>query len=112
MVNPCYREKVQLVRTMTLWLRVRRATTSRRSKPHETTWCFKGRCPLYDAPKFGLQTGLFTDSLNHTWQAWETLEVGGVIVNDTPNTRFDSMPYGESKPADLVAKESSTQSMK
>ncbi len=51
--------------------------------------------------KFGLQTGLFTDSLNHTWQAWETLEVGGVIVNDTPNTRFDSMPYGGVKASGL-----------
>jgi acyl-CoA reductase-like NAD-dependent aldehyde dehydrogenase len=51
--------------------------------------------------KFGLQTGLFTDSLNHTWRAWETLEVGGVIINDTPNTRFDSMPYGGVKASGL-----------
>jgi acyl-CoA reductase-like NAD-dependent aldehyde dehydrogenase len=44
--------------------------------------------------KFGLQTGVFTDSIKHAWQAWEQLKVGGVIVGDTPNTRFDSMPYG------------------
>ncbi len=44
--------------------------------------------------KYGLQTGVFTDSIKHAWQAWERLKVGGVIVGDTPNTRFDSMPYG------------------
>jgi acyl-CoA reductase-like NAD-dependent aldehyde dehydrogenase len=44
--------------------------------------------------RFGLQTGVFTQSLHKAWLAWETLEVGGVIVGDTPNTRFDSMPYG------------------
>jgi hypothetical protein len=51
MVNPGYLEKVQLVRTMTSWQRVRRATTSRRSKPHETTWCFKGRWNLEQKAK-------------------------------------------------------------
>ena len=44
--------------------------------------------------KYGLQTGVFTEKIQHAWQAWETLNVGGVIVGDTPNTRFDSMPYG------------------
>jgi acyl-CoA reductase-like NAD-dependent aldehyde dehydrogenase len=44
--------------------------------------------------KYGLQTGIFTDSIQHAWQAWERLKVGGVIVGDTPNTRFDAMPYG------------------
>jgi acyl-CoA reductase-like NAD-dependent aldehyde dehydrogenase len=44
--------------------------------------------------RFGLQTGLFTHDIRKIWRAWETLEVGGVVVGDTPNTRFDSMPYG------------------
>ncbi len=44
--------------------------------------------------KFGLQTGVFTEKINNAWKAWETLKVGGVIIGDTPNTRFDSMPYG------------------
>ncbi len=43
--------------------------------------------------KYGLQTGIFTVSIQNAWRAWETLNVGGVIVGDTPNTRFDSMPY-------------------
>lgn len=49
---------------------------------------------MVNRSKYGLQTGVFTDSIKHAWQAWERLKVGGVIVGDTPNTRFDSMPYG------------------
>jgi acyl-CoA reductase-like NAD-dependent aldehyde dehydrogenase len=44
--------------------------------------------------KYGLQTGIFTQNLSHAMLAWETLEVGGVVIGDTPNTRFDAMPYG------------------
>ena len=43
---------------------------------------------------FGLQTGVFTNDLAHAWQAFQELEVGGVIVNDIPTYRIDHMPYG------------------
>jgi acyl-CoA reductase-like NAD-dependent aldehyde dehydrogenase len=43
---------------------------------------------------FGLQAGVFTGNLAHAWQAFETLEVGGVIINDVPAFRVDNMPYG------------------
>jgi glyceraldehyde-3-phosphate dehydrogenase (NADP+) len=43
---------------------------------------------------FGLQTGVFTNDLAHSWQAFNDLEVGGVIVNDIPTYRIDNMPYG------------------
>jgi glyceraldehyde-3-phosphate dehydrogenase (NADP+) len=43
---------------------------------------------------FGLQTGVFTNDLSHAWQAFQELEVGGVIVNDIPTYRIDHMPYG------------------
>jgi acyl-CoA reductase-like NAD-dependent aldehyde dehydrogenase len=43
---------------------------------------------------FGLQTGVFTNDLAHAWQAFNELEVGGVIVNDIPTYRIDNMPYG------------------
>lgn len=43
---------------------------------------------------FGLQAGLFTHDLNHAMHAWDELVVGGVIVNDIPSFRVDSMPYG------------------
>ncbi|CAN5719156.1 aldehyde dehydrogenase family protein [soil metagenome] len=43
---------------------------------------------------YGLQTGVFTNDLRHSWQAFNELEVGGVIVNDVPTYRIDHMPYG------------------
>ena len=43
---------------------------------------------------YGLQAGVFTRNLAHAWQAFETLEVGGVIINDAPTFRVDHMPYG------------------
>lgn len=44
--------------------------------------------------RYGLQAGVFTTDLNHTLTAFDTLEVGGVIVNDVPTWRIDQMPYG------------------
>ncbi len=43
---------------------------------------------------YGLQAGIFTDSLDHAMRAWNGLEQGGVIVNDVPSFRVDNMPYG------------------
>lgn len=43
---------------------------------------------------FGLQAGIFTDSLAHAMRAWNELDQGGVIVNDIPSFRVDNMPYG------------------
>src|SRR3954452_10370039 len=43
---------------------------------------------------YGLQTGIFTNDLAHSWRAFNELEVGGVIVNDVPTYRIDHMPYG------------------
>jgi acyl-CoA reductase-like NAD-dependent aldehyde dehydrogenase len=50
---------------------------------------------------FGLQTGVFTNDLAHSWRAFEELEVGGVIVNDVPTYRIDHMPYGGVKDSGL-----------
>src|SRR5581483_7418056 len=50
---------------------------------------------------YGLQTGVFTDSLSHPMQAWDELEVGGVIVGDVPSFRVDNMPYGGVKGSGL-----------
>jgi acyl-CoA reductase-like NAD-dependent aldehyde dehydrogenase len=47
--------------------------------------------------RFGLQAGVFTNDLDHAWSSFGELEVGGVIVNDVPTYRIDSMPYGGSK---------------
>ncbi len=43
---------------------------------------------------FGLQAGVFTNDLRRAWRAFQTLEVGGVIINDVPTWRIDPMPYG------------------
>jgi glyceraldehyde-3-phosphate dehydrogenase (NADP+) len=50
---------------------------------------------------FGLQTGVFTNDLDHAWRAFHELEVGGVIVNDIPTYRIDHMPYGGVKDSGL-----------
>ena len=51
--------------------------------------------------KFGLQAGIFTRDLFKTLDAWDRLEVGGVIVNDVPSYRVDNMPYGGVKDSGL-----------
>ena len=43
---------------------------------------------------YGLQAGVFTNDLQKAFEAYEELEVGGVIVNDIPTFRIDHMPYG------------------
>jgi acyl-CoA reductase-like NAD-dependent aldehyde dehydrogenase len=50
---------------------------------------------------YGLQAGVFTPNLAHAWQAFETLEVGAVILNDAPVFRLDRMPYGGVKASGL-----------
>ncbi len=44
--------------------------------------------------RFGLQAGVFTASLSHAFRAWNVLDVGAVIINDSPGARTDTMPYG------------------
>ena len=44
--------------------------------------------------KFGLQAGIFTRDLFKMLDAWDRLEVGGVVINDVPSYRVDNMPYG------------------
>ena len=47
--------------------------------------------------RFGLQAGVFTRDLGRAMAAFERLDVGGVMVNDVPTFRVDSMPYGGTK---------------
>lgn len=44
--------------------------------------------------RYGLQAGIFTRDTSKVQQAWETLEVGGIIQGDVPTWRCDPMPYG------------------
>ncbi|SKB69498.1 aldehyde dehydrogenase family protein [Sphingopyxis flava] len=51
--------------------------------------------------KFGLQAGLFTRDINQVLEAWDRLDVGGVVVNDISSYRVDNMPYGGVKDSGL-----------
>ena len=44
--------------------------------------------------RYGLQAGVYTDSISQALQAFRKLNVGGVIINDFPTFRVDQMPYG------------------
>jgi acyl-CoA reductase-like NAD-dependent aldehyde dehydrogenase len=50
---------------------------------------------------FGLQAGIFTRDLYKAQQAWDELEVGGVLIGDAPSWRVDNMPYGGVKDSGL-----------
>lgn len=47
-----------------------------------------------NASRYGLHASVYTASLATAFRAIERLEVGGVIVNDVPGFRSDTMPYG------------------
>ncbi|MET0365935.1 MAG: aldehyde dehydrogenase family protein [Sphingobium sp.] len=44
--------------------------------------------------KFGIHAGIFTRDLFKMFDAWDRLDVGGVVINDVPSYRVDNMPYG------------------
>lgn len=54
-----------------------------------------------NSSSYGLQAGVFTRDFTRIFQAFHTLEVGGLIVNDVPTYRMDSMPYGGVKESGL-----------
>ncbi|MCA9589991.1 MAG: aldehyde dehydrogenase family protein [Myxococcales bacterium] len=47
--------------------------------------------------RYGLQCGVFTDSMSRIQEAFDTLDVGALVVNDVPSARVDAMPYGGRK---------------
>jgi acyl-CoA reductase-like NAD-dependent aldehyde dehydrogenase len=51
--------------------------------------------------RYGLQAGVFTRDLYKAKRAWNTLEVGGVVIGDVPSWRVDHMPYGGVKDSGL-----------
>jgi acyl-CoA reductase-like NAD-dependent aldehyde dehydrogenase len=51
--------------------------------------------------RFGLQAGIFTRDIYKAQQAWDELEVGGVVIGDVPSWRVDHMPYGGVKDSGL-----------
>ncbi len=51
--------------------------------------------------RFGLQAGVFTRDIYKIQQAWDDLDVGGVMINEVPSWRVDHMPYGGAKHSGL-----------
>jgi acyl-CoA reductase-like NAD-dependent aldehyde dehydrogenase len=50
---------------------------------------------------YGLQAGLFTRDAKLLFQAYDELEVGGLVAGDIPTFRIDHMPYGGIKDSGL-----------
>ncbi len=60
-------------------------------EPYDT---FEEALTLVNRSRYGLQAGVFTRDMRNIILAFDELEVGGVVVNDIPTYRVDSMPYG------------------
>ncbi len=50
---------------------------------------------------YGMQAGVFTHDAKLLFQAYDELDVGGVIAGDVPAFRIDQMPYGGVKDSGL-----------
>lgn len=62
---------------------------------------FKQAIRQVNDSRFGLQAGVFTDSLEQMKYAFENLVVGGVLINEVPTFRVDHAPYGGVKDSGL-----------
>jgi acyl-CoA reductase-like NAD-dependent aldehyde dehydrogenase len=51
-------------------------------------------CMRLNGLDFGLQHAVFTQSLSVFNQVYQDLEVGALLVNESPTWRLDGMPYG------------------
>ncbi|MDX9942518.1 MAG: aldehyde dehydrogenase family protein [Bacteroidales bacterium] len=62
---------------------------------------FEEAVQMVNNSPYGLQAGVFTNDIQELDLAFNKLEVGGVIHNDTPIFRTDHMPYGGVKDSGL-----------
>jgi acyl-CoA reductase-like NAD-dependent aldehyde dehydrogenase len=49
---------------------------------------------LVNDSDYGLQVGVFTQSIDTAWAFIKGIKAGGVLINEGPNFRADHMPYG------------------
>lgn len=59
--------------------------------PYDT---FEEGLALANDTEYGLQAGIFTHDARRIAESFETLRVGGLVVNDIPTFRLDHAPYG------------------
>jgi acyl-CoA reductase-like NAD-dependent aldehyde dehydrogenase len=62
---------------------------------------FKEAVRIVNDSVYGLQAGVFTRNIDDAMYAFNELDVGGVVINDIPSIRVDSMPYGGIKDSGL-----------
>jgi len=62
---------------------------------------FEEAVRIADDSAYGLQAGVFTHDIRLIRHAVLNLNVGGVMVNEVPTTRVDSMPYGGTRDSGL-----------
>ncbi len=62
---------------------------------------FEAALRIVNDSEFGLQAGVFTRDITRAFAAYDALDVGGVVINDVPSMRVDSMPYGGTKDSGL-----------
>lgn len=62
---------------------------------------FSEAIELVNDSKYGLQAGVFTNSLVNMKEASRKIKVGGLIFNNIPGFRMDAMPYGGIKDSGL-----------
>ena len=52
---------------------------------------------MVNQTRYGLQVGIYTQRIDYAFEAVKKINVGGVMINDTPTFRVDHMPYGGNK---------------
>jgi acyl-CoA reductase-like NAD-dependent aldehyde dehydrogenase len=62
---------------------------------------FSDAIRLVNSSAYGLQAGIFTRDAKLLFNAYEELEVGGLVAGDVPSFRIDHMPYGGIKDSGL-----------
>jgi acyl-CoA reductase-like NAD-dependent aldehyde dehydrogenase len=62
---------------------------------------FKTAVEELNNSRYGLQAGVFTDSISEMDYAFNNIEVGGLMINEIPTFRMDHMPYGGVKDSGL-----------
>jgi acyl-CoA reductase-like NAD-dependent aldehyde dehydrogenase len=55
---------------------------------------FDDAIAMANQSRFGLQAGVYTHNAAQIEQAYQGLDMGGVIINDIPTYRADMLPYG------------------
>ena len=55
---------------------------------------FEHAVAMVNNSAYGLQAGVFSNNFKNIMYAYQELEVGGVVINDSPSYRIDHMPYG------------------